>query len=202
MKFEIMLDETGFPLIKSSSWDFFISIYPVSKYQFESFLCKCPRRIRTIYTDSWYRQLLNKNPRCAWHAVNNEPWRHFLSGESPEYFEEFINYCGRGMRLPTIAEWRQLLNVERQICENLEKLRQACQEAVLPVRYWLQQGLCILTSEGMLEFVQAQASSTTTIIGRPFTAYHSNLWAPDREREIRKDSKLWNIVSFRLALSK
>jgi len=202
MEFNILFDKTGFPLIKNSRWDFFISIFPVSKYQFELFLCSSQGHKRNFYSDSWYRELLKKNPRCAWHGETSEPWRHFLSGESPEVFDDFIKYCGNGMRLPKIDEWRQLLEVEHHLNENTDNLYTLCDIAAPPVRHWLRQGLGILTNEGMLEFVQSCDSSGTTIIGRPFTSFHPNLWSPGSEREIERNSKLWNIVSFRLAMSK
>jgi len=97
----IELDKTGFPLIKRDAWDFFISLFPVSKYQFESFMAEFGPH-NNLYTDEWYRKILDINPRISWREswekIEKAPWRLFLTGALWEAIRPFLSYLGRGFR--------------------------------------------------------------------------------------------------------
>ncbi len=198
MPFTLTFDNTGFPMIRYKEWDFFISVFPVSKYQFERFLVETMPE-GELFSDGWYRNLLARNPRCGWHSFRDEPWRLFLSCLDDDVMKRFTRFCGRGCRLPEAAEWRKLMDYSGRILEQQAKLLELCAEAPAPVRHWLKQGLFPLTEEGMLEYVLDNGKMRA--IGKPFYGFHPTLWRPDVVRDVDQESGLGALLGFRLAMS-
>ena len=198
MPFTLIFDNTGFPMIKHEEWNFFISVFPVSKYQFERFLVETMPE-GELFTDSWYRHLIAKNPRCGWYSFRDEPWRLFLSCLDDNAMMRFMRFCGKDCRLPEAAEWRKLRECSSQILEQRENLLELCAKAPAPVMHWLMQGLFPLTEEGMLEYVLDRGKIRT--IGRPFYRFHPTLWRPDVVRDIDRKSRLGSLLGFRMAMT-
>lgn len=193
--FILTFDKTGFPLIRHREWNFSISLFPVSKYQFERFLSSISP-VSGLFSDQWYRKLLEKNPRCSWHNFDDQPWRLFLTGLEAEALPHYFSYCGRGCRLPEVDEWRALNRCADELEEFKDALMHGCAAAPGPIGRWLHQGLFPLTGEGLLEYVND--SGTIRVVGRPFTKLHPNLWRADTVRDISFGSKLAQLTGFRM----
>jgi len=196
--FSLTFDRTGFPLVRHRNWNFSISLFPVSKYQFERFLATVQPE-GELFTDAWYRQLLAANPRCGWHEVEGRPWQLFLSGMDLAVMNRFFQYIGPGCRLPLAEEWRQLHQCASEMTSAADLLLAECREAPLPVAHWLRAGLFPLTDEGMLEYVEVEGGVKS--IGKPFYDYHPTLWRPDSLRDIEPESPFSALAGFRLVVA-
>ena len=87
MAYSIEFDRTGYPLVCKPYWPNPISLFPISKVQFERFMIEQGpvqpaaterEASRTIYTDAWYREHLEVNSRGNardrfWSISSNEP---------------------------------------------------------------------------------------------------------------------------------
>ncbi len=100
---EVILDKAGFPMAKVSPEDFWIHVWPVTKIQFESFLCAEPN---SDMNAEWYDKVLKNNPRETPARVNSRNyWRLFVAGISPEEIQLFAEWNGKGFAIPTADEW-------------------------------------------------------------------------------------------------
>lgn len=200
IEYSIELDRTGFPLITRNGWDFAISLFPVSKYQFERFMVMNGKK-GDFYTDRWYRELLKISPRRSWRGTEkgtrDRPWELFLTGVSFDELTPFLRYLGRNFRLPEAGEWKALLEASMEIgkkdmgetgiqIKNIRNMREADEkEIALPVRFWIEEGLCPLVEEGILEIVMDDGKRR--YMGRPFQALLPNTWNPQTVREVNWD---------------
>lgn len=180
--YSIEFDRTGFPLIRRQNWSFAISLFPVSKYQFEQFLTDNGPS-QGLYTDNWYRNLLSLNPRRNWKNWDERPWELFITGLGRKEIAPFLSYLGNGFRLPRINEWRLLYqfsnDIKKIITENISQLSKLAKLAK-PAFLWLQNGLFPLTEEGLLELTE----DSQQCIGKPYYTFFNNLWQPDQPREV------------------
>ncbi len=198
LPYSILIDKTNFPLISRKDWKFYISLFPVSKYQFEQFLSD--DGLRYGYTDSWYRQLLEISPRNVWWNCKDKPWQLFITGLCYEHITYFFKYLGKSYRLPTIEEWKMLYNNSdeiKSISDEIKKLLLRNQQPLAsPVICWLENKLLPLTKEGLLEMVKD--NKKIYYIGRPYQGLLPNTWQPEQIREVN-----WELcrgaVGFRLS---
>ncbi|MEW6095867.1 MAG: hypothetical protein AB1567_04990 [bacterium] len=180
-QYSIKFDRTGFPLVQKEGWNYYISLFPVSKYQFERFMAENGPK-ENLYTDNWYRELLELNPQGPWRMCDERPWELFITGLNKVEITPFLKYLGKGFRLPKIIEWRNLFNAEVEIQKI--GLKDICKEAcALPVSLWLKNGLFPLTKEGLLEMVE----DSSECIGRPHQQFLPNTWQPDETKEVNWD---------------
>jgi len=114
--YSIEFDRTGFPLIRRRNWNYYISLFPVSKYQFERFMAENGPK-GNLYTDDWYESLLEANPRGSWEKQNGNLWELFLTGIGVDEITPFLEYMGRDFGLPEVGQWKQLLSVSTEIKE-------------------------------------------------------------------------------------
>ena len=100
---EFMADRFGFPMIRLPESDLFLSWFPVTKLQFELFLCET---LDKDLSSGWYQEILAGNPRLPTSELHRENiWRAFVTGIRREEAVRFARWCGHGHRLPTILEW-------------------------------------------------------------------------------------------------
>ena len=198
--FSIRLDAMGFPMIRHESWSYHIGLFPVSKYQFEHFMSELGPR-GELYTDKWYRGLLEFNPHRSWRRCGEKPWQLFVTGVDYGGIAPFLRFLGKGFRLPTVEEWRALYNVSDELAKRKEDVLNACKRfsrppLALPARLWIERGLFPLVNEGVLEMVMG--AHEVTCIGRPFDDFHHNCWDPTEVRPSnRSASQPLRIVGFR-----
>jgi len=104
MQYEI--DLKGFPMVLIESAGLWVHWLPVTKVQFERFLCETGD---ARYDDKWYAQVRELNPRISPREIRqNNYWQAFLTGIFPYEAESFARWIGEGYRLPTDVEWKQI----------------------------------------------------------------------------------------------
>lgn len=105
-------DHCGFPMLWIESCETWVHWFPVTKLQFEIFLCH--QRDPQIGGSS-YSEMCSLNPRVAPQFLSEENyWRAFVTGILPQEAEAFARWCGPGYRVPTALEW---LNVLKALSE-------------------------------------------------------------------------------------
>jgi len=177
--YTIEFDRTGFPLIRKKNWRWSISLFPVSKYQFEHFMADCGTA-GALYTDKWYRSLLAGNPRRSWRKCSERPWELFLTGGQINDLAKFFKYLGNGFGLPELGQWQELLDVRL----NPALLSELCESksCAPPIPVWIRHNLYPLAQEGLLEMVQQAGEQKC--VGRPWQGLLSNTWSPEIPREV------------------
>jgi len=100
------LDPTGFPMVEVPDTNFAMSWLPVTKIQFEHFLCDT-----NLFNDSWYQDILeNYTPRVSPNAIRlGDYWNLFMTGILPSEAVRFGNWMGRDYHLPTVQEWNKAI---------------------------------------------------------------------------------------------
>lgn len=191
----IEFDKTGFPMISKREWNYFISLFPVCKYQFEVFMVAVGPK-GDLYTDAWYRKLLEINPRISWMAWYKKPWEYFITGIRPDEITCFLKYLGEDFSLPEVWQWRSFFQVSHEILNMRLRLKELCRgNAAPPVELWLEKGLFPLFQEGLLEIVMEGGEHQ--YIGRPWQGLLANTWSPESVRVVN-----WELcrkaVGFRL----
>lgn len=192
----IKSDRTGFPLIGRENWNFYISLFPVSKYQFERFMADSgPRKISNnslIYTDNWYHNILKLNPRSSWKQYEDKQWQLFITGITREEISPFLKYLGKDFRLPEEKEWIALFEHSAKIREVIETSKRLFTQLSPPASLWIEKGLYPLVEEGLLEFL-----SDGNCIGKPFYGLLPNTYNPRDVRQVNWELSK-KVVGFRV----
>lgn len=181
----IEFDRTGFPLIRRMEWPYSISLFPVSKYQFERFMADQGPKGKH-FTDEWYREFLKNNPRGSWKRQNTRSWEIFITAADKDVVNAFLKYLGKGYRLPKTWEWRSLLHVSGKLLMLQQKMQKSLtDQAAPPVSHWIQKSFYPLMREGLLEIVTDD--DTQRYIGRPWPGILPNMFSPDVVRDVNWD---------------
>jgi len=200
--FTITIDKTGFPLIQLKEWDFRIGLMPVSKYQFERFMCSGDKSAST-FTDEWYRAYLQQNPRAPYDGGGDAPWKLFLTGVSKKEIGHFLSYLGKNHRLPTVQERGLLVDSADRIAAihssiMIEIGKRGCSDKV---DYWFKKRLYPLIKQhgGLPEYVTANDELCCT--GSPWNHkdFYENCWEPQAVRPL--STSLQKYMGFRVATS-
>lgn len=97
------LDKSGFPMVWIDTIEAYMHWLPVTKVQFEDFLCDAPDR---HFDAEWYDEVLFLNPRISPNAIRaNNYWQALLTGIKPGEIQDFARWCGNGFTIPTLKEW-------------------------------------------------------------------------------------------------
>jgi hypothetical protein len=105
-KFTPIFDRAGFPMIWIPVINAYIHWLPVTKIQFEEFICELvsPQFDERMYVE----EVLQLNPRVSPKNVRiNNYWQLFLSGIKPEEARSYAKWCGPEYRLPSQDQWNQ-----------------------------------------------------------------------------------------------
>ena len=175
----------------------YLSLFPVSKYQFERVLSH--QKIPPRFTHTWYKKILEVNGRCPWWDWNDTPWRLFLTGLLPDEVADFLKLYGHGYRLPTVREWRALLKLAPVLKDETGGYLRAIKDAVsvIPPLHWAEKWLFPVVDEGLLEMVQEDGEYLAA--GKPWQQLQPNTWNPEETRRINWDVGRLKYLGFRLA---
>ena len=100
---QFVFDRAGFPMIWVEAIDAHMHWMPVTKIQFEYFLCDEPD---SHFNAKWYDDVLYLNPRITPNAIRrNNYWEAFLTGIMPSEAQRFARWCGNQYAIPTLGEW-------------------------------------------------------------------------------------------------
>jgi len=97
-------DRSGFPMIWIENLNAYLHYFPVTKVQVERFLCQTDD---SRYDGEWYDELLRLNTRTSTVSIKEKTlFGVWATGLLPAEAEDFCEWSGNGMRLPTHEEWR------------------------------------------------------------------------------------------------
>lgn len=98
-------DRTGFPMIKVDSLNAYVHFWPLTKLQFEIFICSRPDN---RFSEEVYNELITLNPRISPNDVNDRNfWRAFITGLRPTEAELIAQWYGDDYEVPTLEEWHE-----------------------------------------------------------------------------------------------
>lgn len=124
---QIELDKTGFPMIWIQEVKKYLHLIPVTKIQFEIFMCDTPH---PKFDGEWYiGKILNLNPRVSPNAIEgNNYWGVFMTGIKPDEIVSFIRWCdtdGNKYVIPDVDLWNEIFNIvkKKPPIDNLESIR-------------------------------------------------------------------------------
>ncbi len=99
-------DRTGFPMVLMPELGLYVHVLPVTKMQFEHFLCDATDG---HFDSRWYDEIRRLNPRVSARRIwSGNYWNAFLSGILPAEAERFAVWCGPGYRLLQTSEWQRV----------------------------------------------------------------------------------------------
>lgn len=101
------VDRAGFPMTWIEPLGAYLHWLPVTKVQFEYFLCDRPS---ARFDQDWYDALLRLNRRISPRQIDGSNyWHALLTGITPPEAQAFAQWCGDDghghYRLPTAEEW-------------------------------------------------------------------------------------------------
>lgn len=196
----VHLDPTGFPMVWFDEIDAYVHWLPVTKIQFEHFLCAAPD---AYFDGRWYEEILRLNPRATPRALCAESyWRALLTGVLPSEAQRFASWCGEGYRMPTDGEWTRLYqtvhtvssvalpligdrNGDNRIQTLLERVDAALDAALR--RLGKARGLAdqMLLRHGAMEWVRLDGPSWTwSVRGEPFPELCGSLVTADMPAQL------------------
>ncbi|GAB4204684.1 MAG: hypothetical protein OHK0022_30060 [Roseiflexaceae bacterium] len=96
-------DRAGFPMVVIDTLDIAIHWLPLTKIQFEWFICS---QTSETFDEAWYNEVTSRNPRISPSRVSSgNYWQAFLTDIRPSEAERFARWCGDSYSLPTLDQW-------------------------------------------------------------------------------------------------
>jgi len=103
----------GLPLLRIPSLKLSLQIIPVTKIQFEYFLCDQPD---PDFSESVYNEMLSLNPRISPNQISaDNHWKIFLTGIKPQEAQKFASWLGDSYQIPTKEEWGKIYNALNKV---------------------------------------------------------------------------------------
>jgi hypothetical protein len=216
----VRLDPTGFPMIWVPEIRLYVHGLPVTKMQFEHFLCDATDG---HFDSRWYDEILRLNPRVSARRIwSGNYWNAFLSGILPAEAERFAAWCGAGYRLLRTSEWQRLYQAqEKQNATSLEEsgllagLALRHRELILRVECAVEDACaqsgdqCHLTERtlmrmGLIEWAALEGPNPNLWagLGEPHPSFCGNLFAPEKADLIQPaDAETRRLASFGFRLA-
>ncbi len=103
MSNDFIIDKTGFPMVWINDLNAYIHFLPVTKVQFEYFICDEPRR---RFDEEWYNMVIDHNPRVTPHSIRSDNYAQaFMTAVTPDEVQLFTDWCGSSYSFPTREQW-------------------------------------------------------------------------------------------------
>ena len=188
------LDPRGFPLVWIEPLRAYLHLFPVSRPQFEHYLCAAhPSGLG----DAWYTDLLTLLPRSSPATVSAECLEQlFCAGLLPSEVLDYVQWQGADYALPTVDAWRTAYAwLEKQdvsappaeIEDHLAPLARRLWHTVLTMRQPRTLLDLSLMRGGFLEWA-AGAAGAWVGMGKPRPAFHPTLHDPLRDAPLSPTS--------------
>jgi len=194
LKFD--LDRSGFPMLWVDVIDAYIHWMPVTKVQFEYFLCAAPN---SDFDSEWYNTVLALNPRISPNEIRlDNYWRALLTGILPIEVQRFARWSGENYSVPTLQEWFETYNYLKEIPAEpngifreigelrdrtrtvLERLDSASKRAIIDAGYERTLAEQMLMRMGVLEWVECREKRFQWGgMGETHPSFHGGLVTPD-----------------------
>jgi hypothetical protein len=192
----IVYDVTNFPMCWVESIQAHIHLLPVTKIQFEQFLCDRPS---SQFDQEWYDGILQLNERVSPKSVSaTNYWKAFITGVHPEEARAFAEWCSEAddeeYVLPTRQEWFEAYDALKRKAPfafsdlDDERLTTRCRQLLkkLDVVAPRQQGSGrtradqMLMRQGVMEWVETEADKMPWgAYGQPNRKFYGNLYNLD-----------------------
>jgi len=213
-------DPVGFPMIWIPDIRVFVHCLPVTKIQFEQFLCDARDG---HFGARWYDDILRLNPRTTARRIwKGNYWNALLTGILPAETERFAAWCGDGYRLLEADEWQSFFRSmklrdvrslaalgilgelglrQRELIENIEK---SVEEVCAAAGEECELGMRMLLRLGVMEWVSVTGRENHRWggMGEPHPSFCGNLFIPEKGELIlprEPESRRLPSFGFRLA---
>ena len=180
----------------------YLHYLPVTKIQFELFLCET---VDTDFDADWYQRVCQLNPRVTPSGVRSgNYWNSFLTGILPDEARRFARWCGEEYAIPRLETWftaykalkrrepetydwtRQLPDSTDRCRVLLSELEKASTAAIRDVGYERTLADQMLLRLGVLEWVEEpQEQIRWGGMGELLPAFHGLLFTPDHGQPAR-----------------
>lgn len=192
---QFRIDKTGFPMLWVDAIDAYLHWMPVTKIQFETFLCAAPD---SHFDADWYEEILSLNPRVSPNQIRlNNYWRAFLSGIKPSEAQRFARWNGEGYQIPTLQEWFeayqslkkfppetepfvQMGEVKERVEKLLRQLNDISSQVTREVGYTSTLADQMFMRMGVMEWIEGQNQQYQWGgMGETYPKFHGILFTPD-----------------------
>lgn len=194
--YHFKLDPTGYPLVWISAIDAYVGWLPVTKIQFEYFLCAQPDN---RFDADWYEKVLALNPRISPHQIRPKNyWQAFMTGIVPSEAESFVDWCGDDYRLPTLEEWfdiyealklqppagpeivGQMGALSERAAELIRRVTESSDSVLTEAGYQKTMADSLLMRLGVMEWVEHRRDGMEWGgMGETPSSFHGSLFTPD-----------------------
>jgi len=197
MSVEFRKDKAGFPMFWVEEAKLYIHWLPITKIQFEFFMCDAPDN---RFDATWYDEVLQLNGRISPGSIRlNNYWHAFLTGVTPAETQAFARWSGEGYQLPTLAKWNEIykslqkkppikdpldrmgsLGLNQRTTTILQKLENVSNLA--PAEYGYDRSLAdqIFMRLGVMEWVESDIlQHRWGGMGETYSSFHSSLFTPN-----------------------
>lgn len=191
----IVSDPVGFPMVWREEVAAYVHWLPITKIQFEYFLCDVPD---AHFNAQWYDEILELNPRVTPSDLSTHNyWGTLMTGVQPGEAQRFSYWCGDEFRLLTETQWlalyRGLANQPRQnlsvfgllegcsprVRQLLERMEQASLQACHRMGGTPSLADQMLLRFGGMEWIQTGSPPASwSLKGEPLPEFCGNLEAP------------------------
>jgi hypothetical protein len=192
-------DRAGFPMIWVEEVHAYVHWLPITKIQFEHFLCDITD---STFDAAWYDRLLALNPRISPRDVNDRNyWRAFVTALLPVETERFARWCGEDYGLPTLSEWFTVYKALKALPRDrpewsesmplrvrslLSRVETAWERAASRMNYPETRADQMLMRLGVLEWIQDPSNGYQWGgMGQPHPSFHGILITPENGKPAR-----------------
>ncbi len=199
---KLTTDPAGFPMIWVDEIEAYLHYLPVTKIQFELFLCET---VDSTFDADWYQRICELNPRVTPAAVRPANyWNALLTGILPNEAQRFARWCGEEYEIPGLKTWfdaykalkrrppepidwaARLPSLSERCRLLIAQLEQASEAATAEVGYERTLADQMLLRLGALEWVEDPGGQHSWGgMGELFPAFHGLLFTPDHGQSAR-----------------